>query len=65
MKRYSIKTHPGREEYLEILDETGDGYQVRLTRLSDGDEKVSEDFIDRSLFETCLKTGYLSELATA
>jgi hypothetical protein len=65
MKRYWIKNNPGKSEYVDILSETDDGYKIRLTRIVDGDEKVREDFINRHLFDICVKTGYLSELATA
>jgi hypothetical protein len=65
VKRYCIKSRPNRAEYLDVLNETDDGYKIRLTRLSDGDEKIREDFIDRHLFDMCLKTGYLYELANA
>jgi hypothetical protein len=65
VKRYCIKSRPNRTEYLDIINETAAGYKIRLTRLSDGDEKVREDFIDRHLFDICVKTGYLCELANA
>jgi hypothetical protein len=65
MKRYSIKSRPDRSEYLDILKETEAGYAIRLTKISDGYEKIREDFIDRHLFDICVKTGYLSELANA
>jgi len=63
MKRYCIKTRPDKSEYLDILSETDEGYKIRLTKISDGDEKIREDFIDRHLFDICVKTGYLSELS--
>jgi hypothetical protein len=62
MKRYAIKSRPGRSEYLDIIRETDEGYAIRLTKVSDGYEKIQEDFIDRHLFDLCIKTGYLSEL---
>ncbi|MDR2073632.1 MAG: hypothetical protein LBP60_09410 [Spirochaetaceae bacterium] len=65
MKRYCIKSRPGREEYLDILNETGDGYRIRLTKYSDGNKKIREDFINHHLFDMCIKTGYLCELANA
>ncbi|MDR2211872.1 MAG: hypothetical protein LBO65_10490 [Spirochaetaceae bacterium] len=65
MKRYCIKSRPGREEYLDILNETGDGYKIRLTKFSDGNKKIREDFINHHLFDMCIKTGYLFELANA
>jgi hypothetical protein len=62
MKRYTIKSRPGRSEYVDILNETDSGYKIRLTKRSDGDERVREDYIDRHLFDICVKTGYLNEL---
>jgi hypothetical protein len=65
MKRYLIKSRPGRSEYLDIIHETEEGYTIRLTREIDGDVRVKEEYIDRHLFDVCVKTGYLSELAGA
>jgi hypothetical protein len=63
MRRYSIKSRPGWSEYVDIIKETDEGYKIRHTRLSDGDERISEEYIDRHLFDICVKTGYLSELS--
>ena len=65
MKRYCIKSRPGKSEYLEVLSETDEGFNIRLTKICDGDRKIREDFIKRDLFDICLKTGYLSELTAA
>ncbi|MDR2433596.1 MAG: hypothetical protein LBD47_03400 [Treponema sp.] len=65
MKRYCIKCRPGRIEYIEIIKEIEDGYLIRLTRLSDGNEKISEETMTRHLFNICLKTGYIYERAAA
>jgi len=62
MKRYSIKCQAGKVEFIDILKETEDGYLIRLTRLNDGTEKITEETITRHLFNICLKTGYLNEL---
>jgi hypothetical protein len=59
MKRYCIKCRAGRVEYFDILSENEYGYVVRLTKISDGDEKVSEETLPRHLFNICLKTGYI------
>jgi hypothetical protein len=61
MKRYYIKCRSGRIEYLDIIRENEAGFIIRLTRLSDGNEKIIEDFMSRHLFDTCLKTGYIYE----
>ncbi|GHV94028.1 hypothetical protein AGMMS50293_03480 [Spirochaetia bacterium] len=65
MKRYRIKCQTGRIEYIDILKEIEDGYLIRLTRLSDGNEKIIEETITRHLFNICLKTGYIYEMAKA
>jgi hypothetical protein len=62
MKRYCIKCEPNRVEYFDILEENSDGFTVRLTRVKDGYEKVSELFLKAELFEMCLKTGYIYEM---
>jgi hypothetical protein len=52
----------GRIEYIDVLRETEDGFFIRLTRLSDGNEKIIEEFMSRNLFDMCLKTGYIYEM---
>ncbi|MDR0312641.1 MAG: hypothetical protein LBI14_03500 [Treponema sp.] len=61
MKRYCIKSRSGRIEYFDILHEDEEGYKVKLTRISDGNEKITETFLSRPLFELCQKTGYIFE----
>jgi hypothetical protein len=63
MKRYRVKCRSGRIEYIEIIKEIEDGYLVRLTRVNDGNTKISEETMTRHLFTICLKTGYISEMA--
>ncbi|GAB1481296.1 hypothetical protein MASR2M78_01110 [Treponema sp.] len=58
MKRYCIKCEPGRVEFLDILRETEDGFQVRVVRMKDGYDKVVEEFMPRHLFQICLSTGH-------
>ena len=65
MKRYCIKCRAGRIEFFDILAETEDGYKIRLTRLSDGNERVIEESIPRHLFNLCVRTGYIYELENA
>jgi hypothetical protein len=62
MTRYAIKSDPGRSEYLDVLNETDNGFMIRVTREKDGYEKTLDDFMPRELFETCLSTGYLCEM---
>jgi len=62
MKRFCIKSRAGRIEYFDILSEDREGFNVRLTRITDGSERVSEIFMPRELFQLCQKTGYIYEL---
>jgi hypothetical protein len=62
MKRYCIKSRKGRIEYFDILSEVEDGYRVRLTKIYDGNEKVSEEYLSRHLFNLCVKTGYIYKI---
>ena len=62
MKRYCIKCRAGRIEFFDILAENDEELRIRHTRLSDGNEKTVEEAISRSLFDICVKTGYIYEL---
>ena len=62
MKRYCIKSRAGSIEYFDILLENDEGYKVRLTRINEGSEKITETFMTRHLFELCQKAGYIYEL---
>ncbi|MDR2134435.1 MAG: hypothetical protein LBP27_04945 [Treponema sp.] len=63
MKRYCIKCRNDRIEFIDIIREIEDGYLVRLTRINDGNEKTTEETITHHLFNICLKTGYIYEMA--
>jgi hypothetical protein len=62
MKRYCIKSQSGKIEYFDIISENTSEYKIRLTRLSEGNEKIIEETMSRRLFEMCKKTGYIYEL---
>jgi len=62
MKRYCIKGRSGRIEYFDIIDEADEEFRIRITRLSDGYEKIVEESMPRHLFNICVKTGYIYEI---
>jgi len=62
MKRYCIKCRAGRIEFFDIIAENDDGYRIRLTRVSEGSERIVEESMPRHLFNMCIKTGYIFEL---
>ena len=65
MKRYCIKCRAGKIEFFDIITEDNEGYRIRLTRLSDGNEKTFEESMPRHLFDICVKTGYIFEMENA
>ena len=65
MKRYCIKCRAGRIEFFDIVAENDDGFRIRLTRVSDGNEKIVEESMPRHLFNICVKTGYIFEMEPA
>lgn len=62
MKFYLIKSTQGQQSYCSIINETEEGYTIKICRDIDGYRKISEDFIEKSLFELCLRTGYIREV---
>ena len=65
MKRYSIKSRTGKIEFFDILSEDDEGLKIRLTRLSDGSERIIEESMSRHLFDMCVRAGYIYELENA
>jgi len=65
MKRYCIKCRTGRIEYFDIISERDDSYNIRITKLSDGNERIIDETMSRTLFDICLQTGYIFELESA
>ena len=63
MKNYSIKSNPNSTDYLSILSETDEGFMVRIYRDLDGYEEIRDEFMSCILFESCVRTGYLVEIA--
>ncbi len=61
MSCYSIKSH-NPCDHLTIENETENGFVVKITREFDGYNQVTIDFIDKDLFESCLRTGYLTKV---
>ncbi len=65
MKSFSLKSIGSRQDYLTIVREMDDGYVVRIIRDMDGYEDVKTDYISKELFESCIRTGYLTEIKEA
>lgn len=63
MKLYSIKSCQSDASYCTILQETEAGYILRICMEKDGYQKISEEFIEKDLFDLCIRTGYIHELS--
>ncbi|HOT63218.1 MAG TPA: hypothetical protein PLU93_10180 [Treponemataceae bacterium] len=62
MKNYCIRSNPGSTDYLSVIGETDEGYLVRIYRDLDGYERIIDEFMSRMLFDSCVRTGYLTEI---
>ena len=65
MKRYCINCRAGKIEYFDIISENDEEFKIKLTRVSDGNERTMEESMPRHLFDICIKTGYIFELENA
>ncbi len=63
MKSYSIKGTAGRKDVLEVLRESKEGYQVKIIRDRSGWMEEKKEFMPKELFETCLRTEYLTPIS--
>ncbi|MCF0243089.1 MAG: hypothetical protein HUK25_10645 [Treponema sp.] len=62
MKSFALKSIGNKQDFLTIVREMDDGFVVRIIRDMDGYEDVKTDYISKELFESCLRTGYLTEI---
>ncbi len=63
MDFYRLKSS-NPSDYMTILREMEDGYVVKIVRDHDGYEEETTDFLSKSLFESCLRTGYIEKIPT-
>jgi len=61
MDFYTLKSS-NTSDYMTILREMEDGFVVKIVRDRDGYEDITTDFLSKSLFESCLRTGYISKM---
>ena len=62
MGTYTLKSIGKSTDYMTIVREMEDGYVVRNVRARAGYNQVKTDFISHSLFESCIRTGYLTKI---
>ena len=64
MGTYTLKSIGKSTDYMTVVREMDDGYVVRIVRDKDGYEDVTTDYISKALFESCVRTGYLTKVET-
>lgn len=57
--KFTVKGSKSFERTLEIVKELHAGYLVRLINKGEWRQTESTEFMTRSLFESCIRTGYL------
>lgn len=62
MKRYKIKSNETVQEYLTIERTCPGGFEVVISRIYEDYTEEKREFLPQSLFDTCLRTGYLTEI---
>ena len=65
METYTLNSSGKASDYMTVLRAVDDGYVVRIVRDQDGYNEVKTDYISKSLFESCIRTGYLTKIKNA
>ena len=63
MECYALKGYGETKDYMQIVKKLDDGYVVKIVRDMDGYDDITTDFMSQELFDTCLRTGYISNRA--
>lgn len=62
MKKFTLKSIGKNTDYMTIIRELEDGFVVKIVRDMDGYNDVKTDYISKELFDSCVRTGYLTEI---
>lgn len=62
MGTYTLKSIGSNSDYMTVVREMDDGYVVKIVRDKDGYDDVTTDYISKALFESCVRTGYLTKV---
>ena len=62
MGTYTLKSIGSANDYMTIERELDDGFVVRIVRDRDGYDEVTTDFISKTLFDSCVRTGYITKI---
>ena len=59
---YLTQKAKGKTSYCSIIGEKETGYIIKICRDIEGYIKESEHYIEKELFDLCLRTGYIQEV---
>ncbi|MBR1913116.1 MAG: hypothetical protein IJ828_12305 [Treponema sp.] len=62
MGYYTLKSLGKSNDYMTIVRELDDGYVVRIVRDKDGYNDITTDYMSKTLFDSCIRTGYLTKV---
>lgn len=62
MIQYRVKSSGSVETYMEILREQKEGFEVLITCICENYRKTVRDYLDRELFDACIRTGFLKNM---
>ena len=62
MKSYTLKSIGKNTDYMTIVRELEDGFVVKIVREKKKKNDIKTDYISKELFDSCLRTGYLTEI---
>ena len=62
-KKYYVKSSETSTTTMEIIREVPSGYMVLIRTEGEWNSSERVEFISESLFETCLRTGYITAMS--
>lgn len=62
METYTLKSNKTSKDFMTILKKADDGFVVKIVRDCDGYNEVVTDFMSNTLFESCIRTGYITKV---
>ncbi|QEN05462.1 hypothetical protein EW093_12305 [Thiospirochaeta perfilievii] len=65
MRKFKVKGSENYPEILTIMEEAEDRFMVLLEKSNGYGIESREEVLTKELFESCLRTNYLTEVQTA
>jgi hypothetical protein len=62
MIQYKVKGNEGFDTFLEIVKERRGGFDVIITCVYEDYKKEMKEYVNKDLFEMCIRTGYLQKI---